>query len=56
MPRKSMKLDDKLIRVGLDLLAREGVRADRLALSGVRDEQEQGRRTVWDVLNAEREL
>lgn len=27
MPRKSMKLDDKLIRVGLDLLAREGVRA-----------------------------
>ena len=26
MPRKSMKLDDKLIRVGLDLLAREGVR------------------------------
>ena len=56
MPRKSMKLDNKLIRVGLDLLAREGVRAARLALSGVRDEQEQGRRTVWDVLNAEREL
>ena len=27
MPRKSMNLDDKLIRVGLDLLAREGVRA-----------------------------
>ena len=32
------------------------VRAARLALSGVRDEQEQGRRTVLDVLNAEREL
>lgn len=32
------------------------VQASRLALSGVRDEQERGRRTVLDVLNAEQEL
>ncbi len=32
------------------------VRANKLALSGVRDGQERGRRTVLDVLNAEQEL
>ena len=32
------------------------IRASRLALDGVQDEQERGRRTVLDVLNAEQEL
>lgn len=32
------------------------IKASRLALDGVRDEQERGRRTVLDVLNAEQEV
>lgn len=32
------------------------IKASRLALEGVRDEQERGRRTVLDVLNAEQEV
>ncbi len=32
------------------------IKASRMALAGVRDEQERGRRTVLDVLNAEQEL
>lgn len=36
--------------------AESRVSASKLALSGVRDEQQRGRRTVLDVLNAEREL
>ncbi len=35
---------------------RASVRANRLALDGVKDAQSQGRRTVLDVLNAEQEL
>ena len=32
------------------------IKASRVALDGVRDEQERGRRTVLDVLNAEQEV
>ncbi len=35
---------------------RASVRANEMALSGIRDEQAHGRRTVLDVLNAEQEL
>lgn len=36
--------------------ARIRIKASKLALDGVRDEQERGRRTVLDVLNAEQEV
>lgn len=36
--------------------AESGVKAAEMALSGVKDEQRNGRRTVLDVLNAEQEL
>ena len=36
--------------------AESAVRANEMALDGIRDEQRQGRRTVLDVLNAEQEL
>ena len=36
--------------------AESAVRANKLALSGTREEQNRGRRTVLDVLNAEQEL
>lgn len=36
--------------------AEAGVKANKMALSGTRDEQKRGRRTVLDVLNAEQEL
>lgn len=36
--------------------ARIRIKASRLALAGVKDEQERGRRTVLDVLNAEQEV
>ena len=36
--------------------AESAVRANKLALSGTREEQSRGRRTVLDVLNAEQEL
>ncbi len=36
--------------------AKARVSANKLALAGVRDEQQRGRRTVLDVLNAEQEL
>lgn len=36
--------------------AESSVRANEMALSGIRDEQSRGRRTVLDVLNAEQEL